>query len=203
MGEEIIVQHYLADPLLLDGYKFDLRVYVTVVSTSPLTAFICNEGLARFCTVISIINFQELYEKPTKENFNRFYMHLTNYSINKHSEDYKESENIMGINSDSKKTFTSLFKSLIRKGIDVSKIQQNIRDTVTKTMSVYGPMIEHHSQVSNNLKDIQGKMFQVLGFDILIDNDLKAWLLEINDHPSLNIFLEKDFMGGGMGKSLS
>jgi hypothetical protein len=28
-------------------------------------------------------------------------------------------------------------------------------------------------------------------------------LLEINDHPSLNIFLEKDYMGGGMGKTLS
>jgi hypothetical protein len=31
--------------------------------------------------------------------------------------------------------------------------------------------------------------------------NLKTWLLEINDHPSLNIFLEKDYMGGGMGKS--
>ena len=38
---------------------------------------------------------------------------------------------------------------------------------------------------------------------MLVDSNLKTWLLEINDHPSLNIFLEKDYMGGGCGKSLS
>lgn len=32
----------------------------------------------------------------------------------------------------------------------------------------------------------------MLGFDIFIDSKLKAWLFEINDHPSLNIFLEKE-----------
>jgi D-alanine-D-alanine ligase-like ATP-grasp enzyme len=42
-----------------------------------------------------------------------------------------------------------------------------------------------------------------MGFDMLIDSNLNAWLLEINDHPSLNIYLEKDFMGGGMGRTLS
>lgn len=28
-----------------------------------------------------------------------------------------------------------------------------------------------------------------MGFDVFIDNNLKAWVLEINDHPSLNINL--------------
>lgn len=38
---------------------------------------------------------------------------------------------------------------------------------------------------------------------MIIDEELKVWLLEINDHPSLNIYLEKDWMGGGSGKTLS
>lgn len=51
---------------------------------------------------------------------------------------------------------------------------------------------------------MDGRYFQVLGFDILPDEDLNCYLLEINDHPSLDIFLEKDFMGGGTGfKTLS
>ena len=29
----------------------------------------------------------------------------------------------------------------------------------------------------------------MLGFDIFIDSKLKPWVLEINDHPSLNIML--------------
>jgi hypothetical protein len=31
-----------------------------------------------------------------------------------------------------------------------------------------------------------------LGFDVFIDRNLKAWIFEINDHPSLNINLEKE-----------
>jgi hypothetical protein len=50
---------------------------------------------------------------------------------------------------------------------------------------------------------LEGKFFQVLGFDILADENLDCYLLEINDHPSLDIYLEKDFMGGGLPKSLS
>ena len=42
------------------------------------------------------------------------------------------------------------------------------------------------------MKQAKGDCFQILGFDIFIDQDLKAWLLEINDHPSLNINIEKE-----------
>lgn len=33
----------------------------------------------------------------------------------------------------------------------------------------------------------KGDCFQIIGLDIFIDNDLKAWILEINSSPSLNI----------------
>jgi D-alanine-D-alanine ligase-like ATP-grasp enzyme len=32
----------------------------------------------------------------------------------------------------------------------------------------------------------------VLGFDVFIDSKLKVWIFEINDHPSMNINLEKE-----------
>ena len=44
----------------------------------------------------------------------------------------------------------------------------------------------------SGLLDVVGKPFQILGFDLLIDRDLKAWVLEVNDHPSLNIYFDSN-----------
>lgn len=41
---------------------------------------------------------------------------------------------------------------------------------------------------------VKGKPFQILGFDLLIDENLKAWILEINDNPSLNIYFDTEYM---------
>ena len=56
-NKDIIVQRYLDKPLLLDGIKFDLRVYVVVVGFNPVQAFLYDEGLARFCTVSKPIQY--------------------------------------------------------------------------------------------------------------------------------------------------
>jgi hypothetical protein len=66
------VSEYIANPLLLNGYKFDLRIYVCLTSINPLRIYIYEEGLARFAT-----------SKYDNDGPNSKYMHLTNYSINK------------------------------------------------------------------------------------------------------------------------
>eukprot|EP00877_Chromochloris_zofingiensis_P014368 jgi/Chrzof1/9185/Cz03g39030.t1 len=71
----VVVQHYLKNPVLINGFKFDLRVYALVLSADPLRVFLYNEGLVRFCT--------EPYSRPCAGNLDCAYMHLTNYAVNK------------------------------------------------------------------------------------------------------------------------
>jgi D-alanine-D-alanine ligase-like ATP-grasp enzyme len=43
------------------------------------------------------------------------------------------------------------------------------------------------------------KVFHIMGLDILIDKKNNAWLMEINSNPSMNIFLEREVIGGTEG----
>ena len=47
---EVVMSTYIAQPLLLRGCKFDLRIYVLVASCDPLRIYIYREGLVRLCT---------------------------------------------------------------------------------------------------------------------------------------------------------
>ncbi|CAM9937816.1 unnamed protein product, partial [Hapterophycus canaliculatus] len=74
-ADKVVLQRYIGNPLLLDGYKFDLRLYVLVTSFNKLEAFIYKEGFARLST--------HRYEKGDIDN--RF-IHLTNSSIQRLNE---------------------------------------------------------------------------------------------------------------------
>jgi len=72
----VMVQAYLPRPLLMDGRKFDLRIYILVTSVYPtLRVFIYKQGLVRFATV--------KYEAPSESNVGQRRMFLTNYAVNK------------------------------------------------------------------------------------------------------------------------
>ena len=47
--------------MLIEGLKFDLRIYVLLAGTEPLRIFVFDDGLVRLCT--------EKYKPPTKANY--------------------------------------------------------------------------------------------------------------------------------------
>ena len=49
-GKSALAQRYLHSPYLIDGKKFDLRIYVLVAGVDPLRVYIHSEGLTRIST---------------------------------------------------------------------------------------------------------------------------------------------------------
>jgi len=48
--EQFVVQEYLRDPYLIDGLKFDIRLYVLILGADPMRVYLFQEGLVRFAT---------------------------------------------------------------------------------------------------------------------------------------------------------
>ena len=48
--ERLLVQEYVDKPLLLDGRKFDIRLYVLVTSFDPLRCHVYEQGLTRLAS---------------------------------------------------------------------------------------------------------------------------------------------------------
>jgi len=170
--ESCIISRYVPNPMLINGLKFDLRVYAVVTSFDPLRIYVYDEGLARFAS--------EPYKaKGAKGNR---YMHLTNYSINKKSDKFVQNEDAESDNVGNKWSLSALNKYLEQMGVDVTLLWSKIYDVIIKTLlsaeTIITPAVRKMVPYRNNC-------FELFGFDILIDSDLKPWLVEVNLSPSL------------------
>lgn len=171
--ERIVCQIYINEPLLLDGYKFDLRVYALVASIDPLRIYVYNEGLVRLAT--------QAYEFPSQSNIRNKFMHLTNYSINKYSATFSQDHEL-----GSKRMFQSFNKLFEAEGHDVCKLWQDIDDIILKTILSIRPQLLHAYRAIFPSHDRISACFEILGFDIIIDRTLRPYLLEVNQSPSFN-----------------
>ncbi|XP_052793543.1 tubulin polyglutamylase ttll6-like isoform X35 [Mya arenaria] len=177
--EHMICQQYMSRPLLIDGFKFDLRIYTLVTSCDPLRIFVFKDGLARFAT--------HKYLEPTHSNIENVYMHLTNYAINKHSEDF-----IRDDEAGSKRRISTTNRYMREKGYDVDKMWADIDDVIIKTMISAHSVLKHNYRTCfpNHVKG--SACFEILGFDVMLDRKLRPYVIEVNHSPSFGTDSELD-----------
>ena len=176
--EPNIVQRYMHRPHLLDGYKYDLRLYVLLSSVRPLRIFLYREGLVRVCT--------QRYQ-PLERNMGDVRRHLTNYSINKDSEDFVQPEDENDCADAHKRTVTSLMETLAAEGHDTAALWKRIGEVCVKTIISVQPHLEHTyftCRRGRAEEDAGSGCFELLGFDIMMDHKLRPSLLEVNHTPS-------------------
>ncbi|XP_037344019.2 tubulin polyglutamylase TTLL4 [Pungitius pungitius] len=169
----LLVQKYLHKPYLISGNKFDLRIYVYVSCYDPLRIYIFSDGLVRFASC--------KYSSSMKTLGNKF-MHLTNYSVNKKNSEYQS-------NSDDKAcqghkwALKALWQYLGSKGVNTTRIWEKIKDIVIKTIIGSEPYV--NNLLKSNVRTPYS-CHELFGFDIMLDEKLKPWILEVNISPSLH-----------------
>lgn len=167
LKEAYVISRYIENPLLVGGKKFDLRIYVLVSSYRPLRVYQYVHGFARFCNA--------KYTSDATDIDNPF-IHLTNVAIQKHNEDYNSKHGGKWHIADLRLYIEGAY------GLDASN----------KLFAGMDALIIHSLKAVQNVMINDRHCFECYGYDILIDADLKPWLVEVNASPSLTTTTEAD-----------
>ena len=155
---QTVIQKYIENPLVIQNRKFDIRQWVLVTDLSPLTIWMFDTPYIRFSA-----------EDYNIDDFKNIFSQLTNNSIAKHSEKFNET-NIEG---------------------DMWELEQFKKYLVENYGKDYWPEIQEKIKkcVIYSLESAKHKIFQrkntieVFGYDIMIDENLNVYLIEINASP--------------------
>ena len=144
-----------------------MRMYVLVTSYRPIKAYLHVEGFARFCT--------EKYSNDMAEVDNMM-IHLTNVAIQKGGEDYNE------LNGG---------KWMI-KNLKFYLEQTRGKEACDRCFDAIKNIIYVSLKACQTVMINDKHCFEIYGYDVLIDDNLKPWLIEVNASPSLSTTTEMD-----------
>jgi len=176
-----LAQEYLMNVNLLEGHKYTIRIYALITSFDPLRLYIYADGLVRICS--------EKYSNDLSTLKNLF-VHIDSIDINivkekEFDEAVKGSDLIHeGLRCD----VQYLLKRLAEKhNANATKIWEDIKHILMMSiMSSEKHLYPAYMEIAVNGRKRRLAPFEMPGYDILIDNDMNSWLLEINNNPSMS-----------------
>lgn len=195
-----IVQEYVDRPLLLHGFKWDMRIYALVLPTrnGGLTSFLAHEGLVRVCV--------DPYELPDSRNLVRQTMHLTNYSLSKFSDKFVFSDDPSDASKGCKRSLSAVLNLLEAEGVlNARSTWQALASLTRQTVDALAGSLrtvisdiatwDGSQEVAALAQENFQHCFHILGLDVLLDESGRPWLLEVNNNPSLSLDEIRPFPG--------
>ncbi|TNV87033.1 hypothetical protein FGO68_gene10239 [Halteria grandinella] len=168
-----VVQKYIERPLLFKSRKFDIRVWVLLTHRHDI--FMYQDGYLRTSS--------DSYELNSGNN----YVHLTNNCLQQHGENY-------GKHEDGNTVSYTVLQDYIdemypERGLSVREhFIPRMKDMVIDTL------LSVKTQINPNKRK---NVFEFLGYDFLIDEDFRIWLIEVNTNPYIgtpNAFIGKTIL---------
>jgi tubulin monoglycylase TTLL15 len=162
------IQEFIENPLLVDGFAFDLGVYVLVTSLNPLRIYrFKEEVLLRFCP--------KLYHPFDPNDIDKYVI-------------YESQQTIIEIPSlrrqvlELKKSFKSSFEfHLMTAGFNPADLWRQIDEAIVTLCLTNEQNILKATESFGKV----GNFFELVRFDFIIDALFKVHLMEINMSPNL------------------
>ena len=169
--EGSFVQEFIHNPLMVDGYKFDIGIYTTLTSVDPLRIYVhYNDVLLRFCPT--------KYHPFDAEDRDKYVV----------GDDYLPSWEVPSftkyMNDRAGFSFKDTLNAFIRNDMkkDPEKMWNEIYSTIVQT---YQNTETHFARAVRNYK-YKDSFFEMVRFDFVIDDELNVYLMEANMSPNLS-----------------
>lgn len=172
-----LAQRYIMDPLLVDGFKCTLRIYVALTEVNPLRVYVFSEGLVRICSSrydVSVDSFADQFR------------HIDSIDINEVRTDAFCAEVDPSVpNREGLRMLVTDWARWLSetRGLDVEQFWNDVHDVVIKSILAAEPVITKEVRANVKRRD---NCFDLFGYDILVDQQHRCWLLEINRTPSIS-----------------
>ncbi|CAG5043659.1 unnamed protein product [Parnassius apollo] len=166
---ESFVQEYVQKPFLVDGHKFDIGVYVVLTSVNPLRVYYyTGDILFRYCPA--------KYYPFDPKNLDKYVVgddYLPIWEVPSLAHPYT------ALGFGMKEAFNTYVRS---KGKNPAIMWEEVEKAITEVFLKK----EHH--VIEALKNYPSSdnFFELMRFDLVVDENLKVYLLEANMSPNLS-----------------
>jgi tubulin monoglycylase TTLL3/8 len=181
--KRFVCQKYIENPLVINltgatgstGRKFDVRQWVFVKSWQPLEAFIWDEPYIRFAA--EDYDPDKIVTAPVRGDGGQsqlnLFRHLTNNTISCTHADFKaesEEDSCMW----SLAQFQMWLRTTYKRDVWTEDIVPQFEHIILETLRAGQDNIVARE-----------RSVEILGFDLMVSDDLRAWLLEVNSSPCL------------------
>jgi hypothetical protein len=183
-----VVQKYLANPLLIGDYKFHMRIHLLITSLDPPEAFVQQNGQCLFATKPYTLDRKTLdddFDPP---------VHVTNMGLNATKENkehfFREKPHIGKGQQIRIKEMEDYLKKNHPK-YDHTALWEQITSIAEDTVRYIAkaPSVRRHAK-----KYLPQGHFEIMGMDLMLDNELKVYMCEVNADPGLD-YPDKEVLG--------
>jgi len=174
VNKSTIIQTYIYNPLLLNGHKFDFRIYMVIGSTYP-TMLYYHDGFLR-------VSLHE-YDVTSQDKG----VLLTNTALSDKIFDIARKEgNYQGLNETELRSFQMWTFDRLQKYL----LEQNMIDSDTWLDDYLRPEFKkamiHLVRMTEGPFLRRSQVYELFGCDFMLDSNLNLWFIECNSGPVLS-----------------